>query len=489
MLARQVAEKLYKGKLPQGIPMEALPYQDEAVNKLMRFPKHILGYPMGTGKTMIAMRCLESWKPRRSLIIPTERAILAWLKVMWQWFPDMLDNYVILGKTYNQTARHDFWRQNAKHPRLSVICNYNLTIRDRAHIPKDWDLVMADEYHKFMRNPDTKFYKEFMHQVNSDKLILISGSPSSKGAIDYFPPLSLFDKKLFRSYWKFAYTWCNVDDDGFGKKAWGSRNEVRFRELLRDYAIVKTKKELGIQKKIRDVVRVQMDDAQEKAYESIREDFLLELEGMPPVIALNTMVQYIKLRQMLSCPAIIHPSLGIGGGAHYIKETLLDLNASERHSVIFTPFRGALGYLKHYFEGTGHSVGLPESLQSESVGVPVFTFYGGMGIDNLFNSLHEFKRTGGLAICTTQFAESFDMETTDKAFMLGYDWDPQVNYQAEDRLDRLNNPHGVINIYYLLHEGTIDEDILYALTTKQENVQKTLSDNNSLRETLERSHQ
>lgn len=489
MLARQVAEKLYKGKLPQGIPMDALPYQDEAFNKLMKFPKHILGYPMGTGKTMIAMRALQAWKPKRSLIIPTERAILAWLKVMWQWFPDMLDNYVILGKAYNQEQRRAFWTDNAKHPRLSVICNYNLTIRDRDYIPKDWDVVMADEYHKFMRNPDTKFYTDFMKKLNSQAITLISGSPSSKGAIDYYPPLSVLDPKLFKSYWKFAYTWCQVEDNGeFGKKPYGSRNEVRFRQLLNDYAIVKTKKELGIQKKLREITPVQMSSDQASAYESIREDFLLELDGMPPVVALNTMVQYIKLRQILSCPAIISPTLGIGGGAHHIKETLLDLNVNERHATIFTPFRTGLGYLKHYFEGTGASVGLPESQFSESVGVPVFTFYGGMGIENLSQSLYDFKRTGGLAICTTQFAESFDMETTDKAFMLGYDWDPQVNYQAEDRLDRLNNPHGIINIYYLMNEGTIDEDMLYALHTKQENVAKTLSDNATLRETLERKH-
>jgi SNF2 family DNA or RNA helicase len=487
MLARQLAEKLYAGKLPQGVPMDALPYQDEAVAKLLGHPKHILGYPMGTGKTMIAMRLINEWKPKRSLIIPTERAILAWLKVMWQWFPEMLDGYIVLGKGYNQQQRRDFWTQNAKHPRLSVICNYNLLIRDRDFIPTNFDMVMADEYHKFARNPDTKFHS-FMQKVVADKVVLISGSPSSKGAIDYFVPLNILDKKLFKSYWKFAYTWCNVEESEYGKRPYGSRNEVRFRELLNDYAIVKTKKELGIQKKIRDIMRVSMTPDQESAYDRIKEDFILELEGYQPVVALNTMVQYIKLRQILSCPAIIHPNLGIGGGAKAIFETLYDLPVEERHAVIFTPFRGALGYLYHYFSGTGHTVGLDRCPGEGDIGVPVYTFYGGMGIDNLFKNLYDFKQNGGLAICTTQFAESFDMETTDKAFMLGYDWDPQVNFQAEDRLDRLNNPHGLINIWYLMHECTIDEDILYTLTQKQENVQKTLSNRDVLKETLQRSY-
>jgi SNF2 family DNA or RNA helicase len=485
MLAIEIADKLYRGKLPRDIPMESRLFQDKAVEKLNKHSRHILGLPMGSGKTVVAVRALKNWAPSRSLIIPTERAILGWLKVMWLWFPEELEKYAIIGKNYTKHERIKFYNEHAKHPRLSVISNWHLLTRDSDNMPPlHFDVIMTDEHHKFMRNRNTKAHKMLATHFRSDKILMLTGSPASKGAQDFYATLNVLDPKLFKSYWKFVSTWCNVSETPHGKDVWGTRNEEAFKRMLFSYAIIATKKQLGLQKKVRDVIRVQMDALQQRAYDQIRDEFLLELEDAPPVVMLNTLSQYIKLRQVTSCPAILNPQLGIGGGAKHIQDTLLDLSVPERHSVIFTPFKLGLPYLKAFYEGRGKEVGLPASDNGVSLGIPVYTFSGGMGLDNLFEGLYNFKKYGGLAICTTQFAESFDMETTDKAFMLGFDWDPQINYQAEDRIDRLNNPHGLINIYYLLHEGSLDEDILYSLAYKQENVHKLFSQTHRLIEAL-----
>lgn len=472
MLAVKIAEKLYKGRIPQDLPFEQRGFQDEAFEKLKTHRRHILGLPMGVGKTVVGVRALKEWAPRRSLIVPTERAILAWLKVMWIWYPEILERYAIVSKNLNKTGREKFWKTFGGNRDLSVITNYQLLTRDKEFLPNHFDSIMVDEYHKFMRNRGTNT-QSILKKVKSDALLLISGSPVSKGPQDFFVPLNLIDPRLFSSYWKFVGTWCNTFDTGYGKKVYGTRNVEQFKKMIKGYAILATKKQLGMQKKVRDILPVTMDDDQAQAYADVRDELLLVLEDAPPVILLNTLSQYIKLRQLLSCPAIVSPSLGIGGGAKFIANTLLDLPIEERHSVIFTPFRSGIPYLKAYYEGSGRSVGLQED--GIPLGIPVYTFTGGMGLEKLFSSLHDFKRHGGLAICTTQFAESFDMETADKCFMLGYDWDPQVNFQAEDRLDRLNNLHGLINVYYLLHEGTLDEDVLYTLVMKQTNVNALMS--------------
>lgn len=490
MLAREIATRLYEGRLPKGgssgEPPQLDPFQEKAITKLAdpRYGRHILGLPMGTGKTRIGVQAVRQWAPRRSLIVPTERAILSWLQEMWLSCPDMLDRYIIMGKMYRKEVREQFLTSQKKHPDLSVITNFQLLTRDRAFYPTNWDSIVLDEYHKFMRNRDTGMHK-ILRSMKSEKLLMVSGSPASKGAVDFFVPLNLIDSKLFGSYWKFASTWANINETPFGKQVEGTRNEEAFKRLLADYAILATKKELGLQKKRRDVSRVEMTPEQARAYAQIRDDFLLELSDKPPMLMINTLAQYIKLRKLLSCPATLAPELGIGGGAHYIMETLLDLPISERHCAIFTPFRESLPYLKAFFEGQGHLKGIPDA--GIDVGVPVYTFAGGMDLEQLFERLQLVKDRGGIAICTTQYAESWDLQTADKAFMLGYDWDPQVNFQAEDRLDRMNNPHGLINIYYLQHGGTIDEDILYTLVMKQTNVNKLYSNSNALTDLL-RSH-
>jgi SNF2 family DNA or RNA helicase len=477
MLAREIATRLYEGKVPQAQPIELHSIQASSIEKLKSHPKQILGLPMGTGKTYIGVQSLANWQPRRSLIVATDRAILSWLKTMWVWFPEQLDRYLVIGKMYKKETRQQFLERNKKHPDLSVLTNFQLITRDRDFYPTEWDSVITDEYHKFMRNRDTGMHK-LMKKLKYEYLLMVSGSPSSRGAQDFFVPLNLIDPKLFSSYWRFVATWCNINETMFGKEVYGTRNEEQFAKLLTEYAILATKKQLGMQKKVRDIVPVEMTPEQERAYASMRDEFLLELEGQPAEIALNTLSQYTKLRKLLSCPAIIAPELGVGGGTKFIAETLLDLPQEERHSVIFTPYRDTLPILKAYFEGEGYSVGLNEP--GVDIGVPVFIFQGGMGIEMLFETLHQFKTRGGLAICTVDFAESFDMETCDKAFMLGYSWDPQVNYQAEDRLDRLNNMHGLINIYYLQHANTLDEEILYTLAMKQTNVNKAYSNRAAL---------
>ena len=483
MLARDVAQRLYEGRLPQFQKITPHEIQTYSVDKLSKpeFSRHILGLPMGVGKTWIGVEALKKWAPRRSLLIPTERAILSWLKTMWVWHPEMLDRYLIMGKMYDKRVREQFIVQQAKNPDLSIITNYQLLIRDRDFYPKHWDSIVLDEYHKFMRNRNTGMHK-LLRTMKSDKLLLVSGSPSTKGAIDFFVPFNLIDPKLFSSYWKFARTWANIDETPFGKSVWGTRNEEQFNKLLQSYAIIKSKKQLNLQKKVREVVPVQMSATQERAYRQIRDDFLLELESQPPQIMLNTLSQYTKLRKLLSCPAALAPELGIGGGAQAVAEMLADLPVEDRHCTIFTPFRDNLPLIKAYLEGEGHAVGLPDS--GTDMGVPVFLFQGGMGMENLFEALHQFKTRKGIAVCTVDFAESFDMETTDKAFFLGCSWDPQVNFQAEDRLDRLNNPHGLINIYYMMHSGTLDEEVMYALAMKQTNVNQLYSNNRSVADAL-----
>jgi SNF2 family DNA or RNA helicase len=485
MKAIDIATKLYKGRVPQGVPMEQRTFQDEAVDKLAKYPKHILGDPMGTGKTVTGIRALKAFAPRRSLIIPTERAVLSWLKAMWQWHPEMLDQYVILGKFYNQQQRRRFWDETKKFPSLNVICNYHTVVRDKDSLHTNWDSVIMDEFHKFMRNRDTQMHR-IAKSLRTEQLLMVSGSPSTKGAIDLFIPLQLFDPKLFSSYWRFAETWCNVIETTFGKDIYGYRNEEQFKKVLHPYAIIRSKKELDLQKKQREIVELRMTPAQEAAYSSIRDDFLLELDDKPPMVMLNTLAQYQKLRQILACPAILSPSLGVGASAEYVRDTLIELPVEERHAVVFTPFKGALPLLKAYFEGIGDAFGLPEP--GVNIGVPVFLFQGGMGFEKLFEQLHAWKTRGGLAICTVDFAESFDMETADKCFFIGYSWDPQVNFQAEDRLDRLNNPHGLINCYYLACQGTIDQDILYTLASKQKNVNQLYGTAGAMKDLLRKTN-
>jgi SNF2 family DNA or RNA helicase len=256
-----------------------------------------------------------------------------------------------------------------------------------------------------------------------------------------------------------------VQESAFGKEVYGSRNVEQFKKVLTQYALIKTKKQLGLQKKFRDILPVEMTSEQESAYKSIKDDMILEIESIAgestPLVSLNTLSSWNQLRKLLCCPAIIHPSLGCGGGLLEIVSQLASLSRTERHCVIFVPFRDAVKTVAHFLR----------TMFAEKLGTPIYELMGGVEADELYNICNEFKARAGIIVCTVDYAESFDLETADKCFFLGASWDPQTNMQAEDRLDRLTNAHGIINCYYVMYEDcAIDEKHMMSLTSKQASV-------------------
>jgi len=475
-LAYDLAKKMFEGVLPSGIPFEPLgAFQTDVVNKVVPIGSHIIGMPMGVGKTPMTVQIMERQRHKSALILPTGRALVSWLKTMWLWHPEYLRRFIVIDKSYDKATRAAFWESHRKRRDVHVICNWQLASRDLEAIKAGphFDVVACDEYHKFMRNRDTKAHKLLKGFGRDTVKLMVSGSPMSKGPIDLFIPFQLFDPRLFSSYWKFAATWCYIDETGHGKQVYGARNVEAFRRMASRYMVIATKKQLGIQKKIREIFPVEMTPLQANAYEQARDEMMIDLEDGPPVLMLNSMVTWIKLRQVLCCPAMVAPELGSGGGALSIYDTLADLPREERHALIFVPFRGAIPPLRAIFEGRGARNGIMDA-PDQGLGVPVFEFSGGLTTLELHTRLQEFKRTRGLGICTVDYAESWDAETVDKCWFLGASPDPQVNFQAEDRLDRINNEAGIINCYYVSHEDTVDDSIMANLVYKQENVRAIL---------------
>lgn len=458
VIAYNLAKKMF-GHIPgfePGQTPELMPYQVTTANRLVANRKHLNGLPMGAGKTLPSVEALSQWNADSCLLIPPQRAVMAWLKTMWIWYPDLLKKFAIIGKEYTKEQRKQFWEEHkAKKTKMHCIVNPQIFVRDLPYIPTHWDVLMADEYHKYMRNHGTKMHEGFK-KMKTEATVLVSGSPISKGAQDLFVPLNLFDPKLFGSYWKYARTWCHIDETPFGKTVYGVRNVEQFRKVRAPYVTIATKKELGLQKKVRDIFPVEMSDSQRRAYDSIKEDFILDLEEGGSLVMLNTLDSYIKLRKILCCPAMLDPSLGVGAAAETIFDILQGYDSDQQHCAIFVPFRAALPILKAYFE---------------SLGRPVYILAGGMDVLELHETVQAFKRNKGIVLCTVNYAESFDLETTDKAFFCGWEWDPQQNFQAEDRLDRMNNEHGLINIYYSMHLETIEEEnMMSTMIRKQNNV-------------------
>ena len=68
-------------------------------------------------------------------------------------------------------------------------------------------------------------------------------------------------------------------------------------------------------------------------------------------------------------------------------------------------------------------------------------------------------------ICVIKSGASFHATEAADCFFAGYEWDFNLNVQSEDRLCRLGQEN-FVNCNYLLHNGTVDEDVKAKMNDK-----------------------
>ena len=364
-------------------------------------------------------------------------------------------------------------QQWARRPEFLMITPQNLANDDKKGLVTRWGykVIVIDEYHKFMRNRNTNAHN-VLKKPQSIYLWMLSGSWASRGAQDFWIALNLINPKLFSSYWKWVNTFCFVNDGIFGKEVYGTKNVGQLHNVVRQHAIIVKKKDIGHDKKIRAIAAAEMTPTQATMYKKMTSTMIVDLEnGQGDLLVMrNPLDRIIKIRQLLCCPKILFPeSDDIGGGLTWILEELEDyLNPEDKydltglHSVIYVPFVKAIPVIQ-------------EELERKFEGIEVTIIRGGLTIDEIQAATDRFKATQGICIVSIMSAESFDLETASRGFFLGYDWDPEVNKQAEDRIDRIINTNSVLNYWYIQLQNTLDV-VLDVLHIKQVNLNTILND-------------
>lgn len=443
--------------VPEVAPLVLDDWQERSVQYGLARRRWGLGAEMGMGKTPPGLEWMHRTNPSSCIIIVTKRAILGWLRMMRDWYPQWMSKFVII-------LRRDTAERQAKWAAKPdfVITTWNWWQRDQKYIARhNYQMCIVDEAHKFIRNRKTKTFP-LIKAIACLDLLVITGSPASRGPEHFWTYLNLINPRLFSSYWKFVNTWCIVIDGPFGKEICGVKNIDTFHSILRNHFLLIRKGDIGAVKKRRQFLDCELTDLQKKAYHQIQEDMVLRTpSGL--ILCSNPMVAALRLRQILCLPAMLNPELGLGGALESILEELEDMTVDEQHCVIFTPFRKALPHIE-------------QAIIQRKLRPAAHLFMGGLEVEELGEKLDAWKRSKGIAACVIKYAESFDMETTDKAFMLGYEWDPYENYQAEDRVDRRNNTNNLIRIIYARCVGTYDERVMENLVMKATNLNAIYGD-------------
>lgn len=472
------------------------PYQVGVVSRMVKEKRHLNYAEMGMGKSLMSLLAVMELKAFPCMIVCPKSAMIVLQVELRKWFE--MDSTIFVG---TPKQRDKLFKQFMTSGNKFIITNYALSeelgkrfgiipdtaedkARDRCYNPPpgtSWKLgaLVADEIQSGgLFNHKTKTYKAFAKIAKKTPVIyLLTGTPYRKGCIDFYAPLSLIAPNKFDSYWKFVSKYCITINTGFGKSIERNPKDViGFRSMLRQYAsILKVKDHIrDMPEKNRQAIPIEMDKIQRKIYSELEENLFATFNDDEDLIITPSQLSLrMRLRQLLVCPKM----LGIDSyGA--AMETMMDMTGElvDRREafVIFTPFRQAVPYIK-------------ERLRQEYPGFMICSITGGLTPEEFGHQWQSFQSGRGARalICVIKSGASFHATSAQTAFFLGCEYDFNQNAQAEARLHRLGQQNNV-NIYYLLHQQTVEEEVIDILNDKQYGADLVLSSEELFRKMLSR---
>lgn len=426
---------------------------------------------MGLGKTLTTMCSVEELEAYPCLIVGPKFALYVWQSEIKHWLGK--DAFIYTGKP---KEREKIWKEFIQSGAKYLITNYamlgELAIRTGIDVKKSttalnqpgtfkWGAIVWDEAHMgglFNHKCDT--YKVSLQMAKKIPVrYVLTGTPFRQGCVDLYGPLSLIDPEKFNSYWSYVNRYCIITKTPFGKEIERNPNNVvAFREMLNQYMVRRLKEEVldELPGKLRQAMYVEMNPAQKKFYDELTETLIAEIPDSDDILITPSQMSLIlRQRQILACPKI----LGLKDRGAAI-DTIMEhshLSMDEgKPIVVFTPFRMALPFLT-------------EAFKEEYPRVKIYEIRGQLTAEEFGKTWEGFQTDNyrhKVMLCVIKSGASFQATAASTAYFLGYEWDFNMNEQAEDRLNRMGQKN-FVNIYYLMSKGTADEVVAQRLNEKK----------------------
>ena len=418
--------------------------------------------PPGCGKTRIIVEGLNDLGAfsKLTLVLCSSPAVATWLRQIPLWTSSPEYSPFIYQVEGHKGDRMDLWKQAAQTGYGTYITNLNCFYRDYTVIKQiPWVSVVADEYHKTMRShkvhvkdktgrPRLKTYGMFVQMTRHvPNLVLATGSLMRRSAVSMFTAFQSVAPKRFSSYWRYAHKYAYVDDSGFGQQVGGVRNAAELRNLMDEFFVYLPPEVVAdaLPEGLRYGIDVEPTKEQKRIYRDLERDLMHITPDGNVIVSPTILSKIVKQRQLMCCPKILDPSLGMGAGF----DAIVDKLDQDPHVAIFVPFRPACDYVKEALEKLGYK--------------HVYILRGGVTPEEQTQIRSEFANHRGIVVCTIDYAESFDLETCKTSYFLGYHLTADQNEQAEGRTRRAISEHEFVTWGYIKTNTPLDLHFLAKL--------------------------
>ena len=432
-------------------------YQQHCINKIIEIPRIGLFLDMGLGKTVTTLTAIKELKYNRFqvmkvlVIAPKKVAENTWSKEKDKWdHTNMLRVSSVLGSKEKRIKALNT-------PADIYIINRENVVWLVDYYRNDWpfDMVVIDESSSFKSHKAKRFKALSSVSCKIKRVVELTGTPSPNGLEDLWAQVYLLDggERLCKRYTQFRERYFDPGERGQNviysyKPKQGSEQSIL--ERISDICVsMKAEDYLQLPDIIFNDISISLDNKAKKAYEDLERKAVLELPDEEEV-------------SVTSAAALSNKLLQLANGAIYDE----DHNVHEIHN----------NKLEAFME-------LIESL----TGKPVLVFY------NYRHDKERIKRElAKTKLCVRELKtpqdeddwnnRKIDVLLTHPAssayglnlqhggnhvIWFGLTWNYELYTQANKRLHRQGQTEKVI-IHHLVCEGTRDEDVMTALSKKDD---------------------
>lgn len=416
-------------------------YQCKALSYINRMKHAALFLEMRLGKTLIVIRWIRSHPEiKRILVVCPYSAFFSWKNELR-----------LEGEPSPQELIGDWQQRSAK---LYALRKWYL-INKEGHLVLPninkilWDVIILDES-TFIKNPKTKISKFFIENFRQvSHRIILTGTPAPESELDYFQQLQFLDPSILKekSYWSFRFRWfTEISLPSHSVYAIRKEDRKKLAKVLSNSCFFLTRKEAGMKNiKVYEPRYVSFNKKAQKVYDTLRDEFLLELEGVTLSKSILAVTQFIWMRRLFG--GFVEEEYIFDGKYKELKY-LLDGELKNESIIIWCTFIQELEFLYEKLTNCG-------------------IIYGKVRLKNREQILTRFQN-GSIKILLAQpecFKYGTDLSISDTMIYFSTPLGLESRLQSEDRIINLKKSSALI--IDLVVENTIEERILKSLKMKE----------------------
>lgn len=400
----------------------------------------LLGDEMGLGKTIQALAWLQMHPDKRpAVIICPAHLKLNWAKEIKDTLPGNQNVQVLFGSPGN----------NSQLSADIIIVNYDI-------LHKGWDALLdkikpqvaiIDEAHYIKSNKAlrTKATKKLVKKI--PHVIALTGTPIVNRPIEAFNIIQILNPTLFPNFWSYVHTYCGAKHTGFGWDFNGATNkEELHQKLVNSIMIRRLKKDVlkDLPDKLYSYVPIQITN--NKEYQQAEMDFIEYVRARKGKVA----AEKAKGAEHLAKIELLK-QLSVKGKMKDAIKWVEDFIEDNGKLVIFTTHKQTIDDLMNVFKDIAVKIDGPVTAQNRQAAVEKF-----QSDDATRLFIGNIQAAGTGITLTAASAVAF----------LELPWTSGDLSQAEDRCHRIGQKDSV-NVYYLLADNTIEQEIAELLDSKR----------------------